>query len=415
MRDMRWPTTLLELAEDYLSRLLDALHAGQTGGLRCVAMPQTRNRRKVGAPLYVIVLLSVLTALLLLFFTAANPAGTLTALVLASMSMLVVLLCYRWLDRWEPEPRRLLQLAFLWGASVAVVLAVGLETFGSSVATVRPLVSKTFDMAAIQAPFIEEAAKGLFLLIMLTGRRRHQLNSLTDCMVYAGVAAVGFAWMEDIVYIAPADSPAKMAAVAIARLVVGPFAHPLFTTMTGIGVFFALRRRGFWSKAFVILLGYLGAVGMHALWNASLAMGGARYFLTTYLFWMVPVFLLMVVLGAVSRRHEQHLVATKLPAMVVGGLISPNEETWLGSIRARKHALREARRIGGKPAARSVKKFAAQVVKLAFVRDRIDRGFGDPEVFALQHEDAHGVLAARAAAPVLQVMAGYRSPLPARR
>ena len=378
-------------------------------------MPQMRNRRKVGAPLFVIVLLSILTALLLLLFTAANPGGTLTALFLASLAMLVVLLCYRWLDRWEPEPRRLLQLAFLWGASVAVLLAIGLETFGSSVAAVRPLVSKTFDMAAIQAPFIEEAAKGLFLLIMLTGRRRHALNSLTDCMVYAGITAVGFAWMEDIVYIAPADSPSKMAAVAIARLIFGPFAHPLFTTMTGIGVFFALRRHSFWSKAFVILLGYLAAVMMHALWNASLAMGNGQFFLATYLFWMVPVFLLMVLLGILSRRHEQQLVATKLPGMVAGGLISPNEQTWLGSIRSRKLAIREATRIGGRPAGRSVKKFAAQVVELAFVRDRIDRGFGDAEVFALQDEDAYGVIAARAAAPVLYTMAGYHSPLPVRR
>ncbi|WP_419179188.1 PrsW family intramembrane metalloprotease [Mycolicibacter engbaekii] len=373
-------------------------------------MPQMRNRRKVGAPLIVLVLLTILTIFLLLLFTAANPGGTLTALVLSSMSMLVVLLCYRWLDRWEPEPRRLLQLAFLWGASVAVVLAVGLETFGSSVATVRPLVSKTFDMAAIQAPFIEEAAKGLFLLIMLTGRRRLALNSMTDCMVYAGVVAVGFAWMEDIVYIAPADSPAQLAAVAIARLIFGPFAHPLFTTMTGIGVFFALRRHGFWPKAILILLGYLAAVTMHASWNASLAMGGGQLFLATYVFWLAPVFLLMVLLGMLSRRHEQHLVASKLPGMVASGLISPNEATWLGSIRHRRMAIREATRIGGRPAGRAVKRFATQVVQLAFMRDRIDRGFGDPEVFAAQYEDAYGVLAARAAAPVLYTMAGYRSP-----
>ncbi|MGV0625374.1 PrsW family intramembrane metalloprotease [Mycolicibacter minnesotensis] len=378
-------------------------------------MPQLRNRRKVGAPLFVIILLSILTVLLLLLFTAANPGGTLTALVLSSMSMLVVLLCYRWLDRWEPEPRRLLQLAFLWGASVAVVLAVGLETFGSSVAAVRPLVSKTFDIAAIQAPFIEEAAKGLFLLIMLTGRRRHSMNSLTDCMVYAGIVAVGFAWMEDIVYIAPADSPAQMAAVAVARLIFGPFAHPLFTTMTGIGVFLALRRHGFWSKAVLITIGYLAAVLMHASWNASLAIGGGQLFLITYLFWMVPVFLLMVLLAVLSRRHEQQLVAGKLPLMVAGGLISPNEATWLGSIRTRKHAIREATRIGGRRAGRSVKKFAAQVVRLAFIRDRIDRGFGDPEVYALQHEDAYGVVAARAAAPVLYTMAGYHAPLLVRR
>ncbi len=378
-------------------------------------MPVMRNRRKVGAPLIVIVLLAIVTAFLLLLFTAANPGGTLTALVLSSMSMLVVLLCYRWLDRWEPEPRRLLQLAFLWGTSVAVVLAVGLETFGSSVANIRPLVSKTFDMAAIQAPFIEEAAKGLFLLVMLTGRRRLALNSLTDCMVYAGIVAVGFAWMEDIVYIAPAESPAQMAAVAIARLIFGPFAHPLFTTMTGIGVFFALRRHGFWPKTFVILLGYLGAVAMHASWNASLAMGRGEFFLVTYVFWLAPVFLLMVLLAVLSRRHEQQLVATKLPGMVMGGLISPNEATWLGSIRGRKLAIREATRIGGRPAGRAVKKFADQVVRLAFIRDRIDSGFGDPEVFAVQQEDAHGVVAARQAAPVLYTMAGYHSPLPVRR
>ncbi|BBZ22833.1 PrsW family intramembrane metalloprotease [Mycolicibacter hiberniae] len=378
-------------------------------------MPQMRNRRKVGAPLIVLVLLTILTIFLLLLFTAANPGGTLTALVLSSMSMLAVLLCYRWLDRWEPEPRRLLQLAFLWGASVAVVLAVGLETFGSSVATVRPLVSKTFDMAAIQAPFIEEAAKGLFLLIMLTGRRRLALNSMTDCMVYAGVTAVGFAWMEDIVYIAPADSPAQLAAVAIARLIFGPFAHPLFTTMTGIGVFFALRRHGFWPKAILILLGYLAAVTMHASWNASLAMGGGQLFLATYVFWLAPVFLLMVLLGMLSRRHEQHLVASKLPGMVASGLISPNEATWLGSIRHRRRAIREATRIGGRPAGRAVKRFATQVVQLAFIRDRIDRGFGDPQVFAAQYEDAYGVMAARAAAPVLYTMAGYRSPVLVRR
>lgn len=374
-------------------------------------MPQMWNRRRVGASRLAIVVLSVLTGLLLLLFTAANPRGTLVALILSSLAMLVVLACYRWLDRWEPEPRRLLQLAFLWGASVAVLLALALETFGASVSTVQPLVSQAFDRAAIQAPFIEEAAKGLFLLIMLTGRRRLELNSLTDCMIYAGVTAVGFAWMEDIAYIGLADSPATTAAVAIARLAFGPFAHPLFTTMTGIGVYFALRRRRFWSKAFVILLGYLAAVGMHALWNASLVMGSGQLFVVTYLFWMVPVFLVVVVLALLSRRHEQKLVAAQLPAMVAGGLITPNEQTWLGSLRGRKLAIREAKRIGGRPAGRTVKTFAAQVVELAFMRDRIDRGFGDRQVFARQYEDAYGVAAARAAAPALQAMAGYRSPL----
>ena len=55
--------------------------------------------------------------------TAVNPVGTAIGFVLSSVAMTVVVLAYLWLDRWEPEPPRLLVLAFLWGASVAVVIA----------------------------------------------------------------------------------------------------------------------------------------------------------------------------------------------------------------------------------------------------------------------------------------------------
>ena len=90
---------------------------------------------------------------------------------------------------------------------------------------------------------IEEAAKGLFLLIMMTGRRRNELNSLTDCLVYAGITAAGFAWLENIVYIAGGETLGGSLVTAALRLIMGPFAHPLFTTFTGIGVYFALQQR----------------------------------------------------------------------------------------------------------------------------------------------------------------------------
>jgi hypothetical protein len=51
-------------------------------------------------------------------------------------------------------------------------------------------------------------------------------------------------------------------------------------------------------------------------------------------------------------------------------------------------------------------------VELAFVRDRIDRGFGDARVQALLTEEAHRVHAARAATPELQYLAAYRIPGP---
>ena len=376
--------------------------------------PLPRPIRKVGAPLAVIITLGTLAGLILILLTAVNPAGTALGFVLSTIAMSLVLLCYLWLDRWEPEPPRLLVLAFLWGASIAIVVSVLLEAYIES--AINPGQEETsFATVAVVAPVVEEAAKGLFLLIMMTGRRRNELNSLTDCLVYAGVVAVGFAWLEDIFYIADGETLASSLVTAAMRLIMGPFAHPLFTTFTGIGVYFALQHRNTLAKVGYVLLGYFAAVVMHGLWNGSALVSVQAYF-GVYVAWMMPIFGLAIALAVGSRRREQRIVAEKLPGMVAAGLVTPQEAGWLGSIGTRKQAVAAVRHSGGGRAAGvAVQKFAAQVIELAFVRDRIDRGFGDDRVFALQTEEAHGVHAARAAAfPGLQWLAGYRPPLPPR-
>ncbi|PXX04168.1 RsiW-degrading membrane proteinase PrsW (M82 family) [Mycolicibacterium moriokaense] len=368
-----------------------------------------RRIRKVGAPIGVIIVLGTVTGLIVIGLTAVNPVGTGIGFALSSVAMTIVVLAYLWLDRWEPEPPRLLVLAFLWGASVAVVISTILQLTIEAEINPGHLDTVSPWSVALGAPLTEEAAKGLFLLLMMTGRRRNELNSLTDCLVYAGLVGVGFAWLEDILYIGGGASVSESLATAALRLIMAPFAHSLFTSMTGIGVYFALKQRNALAKALCILLGYVGAVIMHGLWNGSSLLSVEAYFLT-YLFWMAPIFVLVIALGVSSRRSEQRVVAEKLPGMVAAGLVAPNEATWLGSLRSRKSAIRTAKQFGGKPAAKSVKNFAAQVVELAFVRDRIDRGFGDQRVYALQQEEVNEVAAARAAAPALHQLAGYRAP-----
>ena len=360
-----------------------------------------------------LIALGTLTGLIVILLTAVNPVGTAIGFVLSSVAITGVVLAYLWLDRWEPEPPRLLVLAFIWGASVAVVVSAVLGLFVDSLINSGGTEGVSVASVVIGAPVIEEAAKGLFLVIMMTGRRRNELNSMTDCLVYAGLAGAGFAWLEDILYISSGGSLGESLLTAAMRLVMAPFAHSLFTTMIGIGVYFALQQRTTLAKVGYILLGYLGAVIMHGLWNGSALLSAQTYFLV-YIFWMVPIFALAIGLGVASRRREQRVVAAKLPGMVAAGLVTPNEATWLGSIRSRKRVIGEAARVGGRPAGKEINNFAAQVVELAFVRDRIDRGFGDQRVFALQNEEAYGVMAARAAAPILQRMAGYRSPPPGR-
>ncbi|PQD97445.1 protease PrsW [Mycolicibacterium parafortuitum] len=379
--------------------------------------PFTRQIRKVGAPLGVLIALGTVTGLIVIVLTLANPVGTAVGFVLSSVAMAAVVLAYLWLDRWEPEPPRLLIFAFVWGTSVAVVvsaiLQVVLDTWLNPGVDPDDTGTSAFTLV-VGAPMTEEAAKGLFLLLMMTGARRRELNSLTDCLVYAGLVGAGFAWLEDILYIANGESLAESLFTAALRLVMGPFAHSLFTTMFALGVWFALHKRSGVAKAGCVLLGYAGAVVLHAMWNGSSLLGAGAYF-GTYVFWMVPIFGLTIALAVHSRRREQRIVAEKLPGMVGAGVISPNEATWLGSMKTRKQAVAEAARFGGKPAAKSVRRFAQQVTELAFVRDRIDRGFGDPRVTALLYEETYAVYAARAESPALQQMAYYRAQTPIHR
>lgn len=353
--------------------------------------------------------MGTVVGLIVILLTAVNPLGTAIGFTLATIALVLVLLAYLWLDRWEPEPPRLLVLAFLWGASVAIVVSIGLELWFGTFFPSEGDGRDGFMTIAVGAPIIEEALKGLFLLIMMTGLRRNEMNSLTDCLVYAGITAAGFAWIENIAYIGGGENVGGSLLTAALRLIMGPFAHPLFTTFTGIGVYFALQRRSTLAKVGCIVLGYLGAVLMHGLWNGSSVVGIEAYLLV-YVFWVIPIFALAIVLAVRSRRREQRIVAEKLPNMVAAGLVTPNEATWLGSMKTRKQAMGEATRLGGKSSGKAVKGFAAQVIELAFVRDRIDRGFGDQRVQELLNEEAYGVHAARAAAPDLQRLAGYRAP-----
>uniref|UniRef100_A0A5Q5CHL8 PrsW family intramembrane metalloprotease n=1 Tax=Mycobacterium sp. (strain JLS) TaxID=164757 RepID=A0A5Q5CHL8_MYCSJ len=376
--------------------------------------PWARQVRKVGAPLGLLIALGTLAGLLVILLTAVNPVGTAVGFVLSSIAMAVVVLAYLWLDRWEPEPPRLLVFAFIWGTSAAVVISAVLQLFlevwlNPAVGTADTGTSPV--TLVLGAPLTEEAAKGLFLLIMMTGARRNEMNSPTDCLVYAGLVGAGFAWLEDILYIANGESLADSLLTAALRLIMAPFAHSLFTTVFAIGVWFALHRRDTAARAGFLLLGYAGAVLLHAMWNGSSLLGVGAYF-GLYVFWMMPIFGLAIVLAVRSRRREQHIVAAKLPGMVAAGVLTPAEAAWLGSLRTRNLAIAEARRFGGKQAGDAVKKFAHQVVELAFVRDRIDRGFGDPRVVGLLHEETYALYAARAASPALHRLGEYRAPRP---
>jgi len=129
---------------------------------------------------------------------SSAPRVTVLAALLAAVPVGPLIACLLWLDRYEPEPRRLLVGGLLWGVFVATAIALLVEGVGGFVGGISDT-----RMLEIGAPVAEEASKGLFLLLLLWWRRA-ELDGVLDGIVYAGMVGVGFAFTENILYLASA-------------------------------------------------------------------------------------------------------------------------------------------------------------------------------------------------------------------
>lgn len=353
--------------------------------------PLRRATLKVGAPLAALIVLGVLVLLFLVFLALVDPGVAIVGGLLSSVAIGLVLLALLWLDRWEPEPPRLLLFAFLWGAGLCTTVAIVINS------AAEMLIGGA--VAVFVAPIVEELLKGSFLLLMLTGRRRKEMTSLTDCLVFAGITAAGFAWVEDILYLV--QNPDSFGVVAVMRLVFSPFAHPLFTAMTGIGVYLSMRQRSGGMKALCIIGGFVAAILLHATWNAAPTFLGLEGFILVYVLFMVPVFAGMIVLAALSRRSERRTVVKHLPGLVREGILTPGQAGTLDSLAHRKLGRQQAEASGGPAAKAAYGRLVDAATELAHVRDRYDRGLADQRLAQLHAELVASLQQARTEAPAL--------------
>ncbi|GHH95348.1 PrsW family intramembrane metalloprotease [Streptomyces capillispiralis] len=308
--------------------------------------------------------------------------GFLVGLGLAVLPVPLLVAAFRWLDRVEPGPWRNLLFSFAWGACAAALIAIVANSFATqwiATATADPAGADTLG-ATVIAPVVEESAKAAAVLLVFLFRRR-DFSGILDGVVIAGVTATGFAFTENILYLGTAfgtdqlTGDSGMASVTAAtffvRIVMSPFAHPLFTVLTGIGFGIAAlsgpRQR--LRRVLLPLGGLLLAMGMHALWNGSSTLGQYGFF-AVYAAFMVPTFGLLTWLVVWTRQRELRTVRSELPAYAVAGWLTPAEPFALGSMRARRIARQYARRYGGRAAARAVAQYEAYATSLAFLRHR---------------------------------------------
>ena len=337
------------------------------------------SRRRSSAVFTIVVAVVMLLCAVLMGFIlllSGAPGALVTGMVLASIPVAPLIASYLWLDRYEPEPRSLLVLGLGWGAFVATAAALLLQLF-------EPVIFRTTHalLATVVAPITEEGSKGLFILLLLVYRRQ-ELDGILDGIVYAGMVGIGFAFTENILYLTSAymgsDGQAGglggAVGLFVVRCVFGPFAHPFFTAFTGIGIGIAVGSRSKAVRVLAPLVGYLVAVAAHASWNASLMSDGGRNAVATYVFLMVPAFLLLLGFAVWSRRREGHVLTAALTDCAQRGFLDPAEVPWLARIPARRFARRYAERAGGAPARRTMVAYQREAVELGFLHGRARLG-----------------------------------------
>nr|WP_323448816.1 PrsW family intramembrane metalloprotease [Streptomyces sp. YSPA8] len=328
--------------------------------------------------------------------------GFLVGLGLATLPVPLLVAAFRWLDRVEPGPWRNLIFAFAWGAFAAALIAILANTFATrwiATATADPTGAHSLG-ATVIAPVVEESAKAVAIALIFFFRRK-DFTGVVDGVVVAGLTATGFAFTENILYLGSAFGedqqigytglPTLTAATFFVRVVMSPFAHPLFTVLAGIGFGMAAMspRTKKARRVLLPLLGVVLAMGVHALWNGSASYFGPLGFYAVYAAFMVPAFGLLTWLAIWSRQSELRTIAAELPKYAVAGWLAPAEPQALSSMKARTVARAVARHAQGPAAAHAVCEYQRFATSLAFLRHRAERGSAGEDFVAREQELLH--------------------------
>lgn len=321
----------------------------------------------IGVTLFAAVFLSLIVVCLMFF--SVGPIPAIIAAVVAFTPAIIYLTPLAWLDRYDPEPLWLLGLAFGWGALVAVIASfivntvigtgVAIAIGGAEGAALGNIVG-----AVISAPVVEEASKGTGLLILLIFFRKY-FDDILDGIVFAGVIALGFATVENVLYYGKAIGEGGLGGLIVLffmRGILSPFAHVTFTAMTGIGCGISRESHNKLVRIVMPVVGYSVAVFLHAFWNGMAVIGGFGSFLLGYLVLEIPFFLIFVGFSLYIMYRQNRILKEMLAIDIARGLI-PKEhgETatsafkstgWLfgglfgGKFRARSKYLRAIGKLG---------------------------------------------------------------------
>jgi RsiW-degrading membrane proteinase PrsW (M82 family) len=235
-----------------------------------------------------------------------------------------------WLDRYEKEPKILLGATFFWGVVIAAggafiintAFGIGIYIFTGSEGTAD------IGTASIVAPIVEESLKGLAVVIVFFLFYK-EFDSILDGIIYASIAALGFAATENTLYIYRNGYQESgwngLFLLAFIRVVIVGWQHPFYTSFTGIGFAISRTNRNIFIKLITPLIGFGVAVTTHAFHNTFGGLIGGLEGLAagTFVDWVGWTIMFVFILWMIS--NERNIVKNQLRAEVSSGLISQTQ------------------------------------------------------------------------------------------
>jgi len=167
-------------------------------------------------------------------------------------------------DKYEREPARLLLATFFLGV-LSIIPTLILETIGGLVVPAPKegaSIIQTLLYYFIVIAFAEEFMK--FLAVRAKAYRSKEFNEVMDGIVYSSAAALGFATVENILYVLSSG-----VGVGLLRAVLSVPGHALDSSM--FGYFLGLAKFGRQRKAGLVWAGLLLATVFHGLWDTIIS------------------------------------------------------------------------------------------------------------------------------------------------
>ncbi len=205
-------------------------------------------------------------------------------LLTAAIAPVLICIFYLYIrDKYEKEPIRLLLVGVFCGILITYPI-IEMEEFVTGFLPITGRLMEAFFLSFAVASFVEELLK--FVVLFFLTWRNDNLNERFDGIVYAVFISLGFAAIENIMYVfSPSLGGME---TALSRAIFSVPGHALFGVM--MGFYFAMAKLERHNRNTMLFLAFAVPFFMHGLYDFIL-MSGMPYMMVFFIAFVIMLWI----------------------------------------------------------------------------------------------------------------------------